>query len=106
MKEIGLKTRLKPMFEMLLSGHNPIIMTNKAIYVLSADRYHDGWFVYTKFVDDVAVYSVQCNFSFKDDLEAVLKKGEAGLYGFVEPYITEIPEVTPQDPEVPPPCKC
>lgn len=105
MKEIGLKTRLKPMFEQLLAGHNPIIMSNKAVYVLTAEFYHDGWFAYTKFVDDEAVYSVKCNFSFRDDLEAMLRKGEAGLYGFIEPLIIEIPDIF-DSPDTNPPSGC
>jgi len=105
MKEIGLKTRLKPAIEMLLGGYNPIILTSKALYVLDASQAENGWFSYTKFVDDEAVYTVQSQFSFKDDIEQFIKKGEGGLYNFMEPHITEIPEIySPEEPTKP--CCC
>jgi hypothetical protein len=106
MREIGLRTPLKVMFEKLLEGHNPIISSNKAIYVLTADYYDDGKFAYTKFVDDEAVYSVMCYFSFKDSVESILKKAENGYYGFIDPLIDEIPEVDEPPTSNPPECGC
>lgn len=105
MIEIGLNTPLKTMFEKLLLGHNPIIYTPKGLYVLTAEYYDDGKFAYTKFVDDEAVYSVLCYFSFKDKLGEIMTKAEMGLYGFIDPLIDEIPDIVPP-PTQPPQGHC
>ena len=91
-REFGFNTKLKVVFEKLLEGHNPIVLTHNALYVLTAEFYDDGKFAYTKFVDDVAVHSVKCHFSFRDTLGDILRKAENGLYGFIDPLIEEIPE--------------
>ncbi len=88
----GLNTNIKVVMDMINLGYYPVLLTSNALYVISADYYDDGRVAYTKFVNDEAVHSVLCYFSFRDTIGAILQKGENSLYGFIEPLTLDVPE--------------
>ena len=88
---IGLKTKIKDVMDLLDNGANPVCVLSTGTYVLSSANRRLGNFIYTRFNNGVAEYTVHIPFSFKNDLEELIRNGDAGMHPHLDPEITDLP---------------
>lgn len=88
---IGLNLRVKDVVQLINAGERPVVYLHDGVVVISITEDVLGTFMYHKFVDNVAQYTVRIPYSHKNTLGELLQNGEAGLYPHTTPELGIIP---------------
>jgi hypothetical protein len=91
MNNYGEQTKIKYVIEALQAGDSPVFVTRIAVYVLSLEHFDNGFFLYTKFVDNQPVHTVRVLITFAETLGELIRRGESLGYKLPSPIIDNIP---------------
>jgi len=87
---LGLNMKIREVVDAIKGGESPVLSLYSGVYVFSIKDDVLGTFVFTKFVDNVAQYTVRIPYSYKNTLEELIANGET-LHHKRAPELVEIP---------------